>query len=413
MPVVNVPRPTWPNTPTQTKSGRVSAYNSRFGTTPPSLAAQAAAGASGIPSVQRPTNPTANVGFWSQDDRSYYGQDDDTMKRVQDALMPYWSTARENMKAYLADQGLVSSTGGATRMRDEVEMPFAQASNTMYQDILDKQKAAAFAREQFETESSMNLYNLLWSQFFNQWQLKGTDKGLKAPKDFPLFGDLFGSRYTDPYKSTSGPTGDANTEYVPRYSPNQGKTQGAKDSDASQAYQNAYLGFLKQQEANDNAQWKAGFDYTTGQTENESDPWSIMTDSAILNLQNNPEASGVKTLSGDELSQAFYSKFNIDIASLAAKGDPRAQKLYALIYGHAYNETASPLAGAAVGSMQPSSALGDIGSLFGKLGTSAVAVSPVGQVANSLGGLSGTPSLKDYSKNPVSIWDTLKGIWSK
>lgn len=266
---------------------------------------------------------------------------DPTRQRVQDALMPYWSTARENMKAYLADQGLISSTGGATRMRDEVEMPFAQASNTMYQDILDKQKAAAFAREQFETESSMNLYNLLWSQFFNQWQLKGTDKGLKAPKDFPLFGDLFGSRYTDPYKATSGPTGDANTEYVPRYSPNQGKTQGAKDSEASQAYQNAYLGFLKQQEANDNAQWKAGFDYTTGQSENESDPWSIMTDQAIINLQNNPEVSGVKTMSGDDLAGSFFSRFQIDIPSLASKGDQRALKLYALIYGHPYGSSSN------------------------------------------------------------------------
>ena len=255
--------------------------------------------------------------------------DSDSYRQTYDSVMPFWNQARSNMKSYLADQGMLSSTGGGRRFQNEVEMPYSQAANSMYADLEKQKRAEQFQREQqgwqnqFQqsqaySSNAMNFYNLLWSEYVNQWQLKGTDSGLRAPQDFPIFSQLYNSGYSQPTTSYNpSNVGDGNTEYVKRYSPNQGQTLDAKNSAASQAYQNAYLNYLKERAAASDSQWQAEFDATAGAAGTEvENPELEMEFKTMLAETSDELAAAVEA--GEMTKQEAWQQF-IRLASIFGK----------------------------------------------------------------------------------------------
>lgn len=265
------------------------------------------------PAPVYPTVPQAAVPQTTTLTGNPYGP----LQQTEDALMPFWERARANMKSNLADQGMLSSTGGWRRYDQEVEQPYAKAANVMYADLQKQARDEQYRATQSNVQNAQNLYNLLWSQYFNSWQLKGNDQGLRAPQDFPLFSNMASAQYQQPLQSYLPQNmGDANTEQVPRYSPNNGDTLDSKNAAASQAYQSAYLELAQQQAARDN---KA------------SDPWTQMASDVVTNQLMGKTTPGQNAYPTD-LFESFKAAYDIDLEAEVRAGNPRAEALIRSAY---------------------------------------------------------------------------------
>ena len=249
------------------------------------------------------------------------------MQQTNDAIMPYWKRARESMKADLADQGMLSSTGGWKRYSQEVEQPYAQAANTMYADLQKQARAEQFQGQQANVQNAMNLYNLLWSAYLNQVQLRPKNQP-KAPQDFPIFGNMYAANYLQPLSTympqqAGGPavSEEGNPEYVPRFQPNLGSIGAERDALAQQEYNKAYLSYLNRQAAEQRRQ----FDITNAaQNPPEKtmvemgNDWGAVTEYGLkLRIEGVPAESAIA---------AALNKFNIPIKAWLDEGSLQAEQ---------------------------------------------------------------------------------------
>ena len=257
---------------------------------------------------------------------------DPYMQQTNDAIMPYWERARKEMKSNLADQGMLSSTGGWKRYSQEVEQPYAQAANTMYADLQKQARAEQFQGQQANVQNAMNLYNLLWSAYLNQVQLR-PKKQPKAPMDFPIFGNMYNANYLQPLssylpKQAGGPavSPEGNPEYVPRYQPNLGSIGAERDALAQQEYNKAYLSYLNRQAAESKRQ----FDITNAA---QNPPQETMVE--MGNNWGKVTEYGIGLMlegaSSEQAINAALNKFNIPIKPWLDEGSEQAKRfIYAM-----------------------------------------------------------------------------------
>lgn len=245
--------------------------------------------------------------------------------QTNDAIMPYWNQARQNMKAQLADQGMLSSSAGLARYNREVEQPYAQAANTMYADLQKQARAEQFRQQQANVQNSQNLYNLLWSAYLNMYQLGGAKEANKVgrPNQFPIFGNVSNAAYQQPLSAyLPQNVGDPAKDYVSTVR-DAGQSLSERSFDAEQSYKKAYLDYL-------NRSLAAASSSRSGGGSDESDPWGEMTSIALQNT------TSETPLDASRMLAAFEASYGVDIEGLAASGDSRAQALYELIAGKKY-----------------------------------------------------------------------------
>jgi hypothetical protein len=344
---------------------------------------------------------------------------DPYMQQTNDAIMPYWERARKEMKSNLADQGMLSSTGGWKRYSQEVEQPYAQAANTMYADLQKQARAEQFQGQQANVQNAMNLYNLLWSAYLNQVQLR-PKKQPKAPMDFPIFGNMYNANYLQPLssylpKQAGGPavSPEGNPEYVPRYQPNLGSIGAERDALAQQEYNKAYLSYLNRQAAESKRQ----FDITNAAQNPPQETmvemgnnWGKVTEygiglmlegasseqaiNAALNKFNIPIKPWLDEGS-EQARQFIYAMFSDDPdmvdkdGNIVAKGKTARQKADEWIAAHSTRSFTSPAAppveSAAAGTLVPRSPRGNVLSRkWADLFTSSGAVKPQVRPVNNI-----------------------------
>jgi hypothetical protein len=148
------------------------------------------------------------------------------------AVSPQLRAAQDAINAAYADKGLTHSSAWAGSM--------AQAVGSDAQRSLDEQRRD----REFGTQAAMTLWEKINSA---ELQKKSLNRKYKTrfPKDYRMFSDLVAQRYLPP-KAGTGPIGDSNTEYVPRYDGNMGDTDAGRELDANIANQRA-LRALEQQ----------------------------------------------------------------------------------------------------------------------------------------------------------------------
>jgi hypothetical protein len=239
-----------------------------------------------------PSNPVGGAvnPFAAKRMQSRY--DGDASAYVNDALLPYWERARNEMRSSLADQGMLSSSAGMNRYSQNVEQPYAQAANTMYRDYINQRRSEDFTRRitadqearaaqqqdwsqdfagvqekraaqqqqwsqgfqtnQANAQNTMNLYNLLWSSYLQGYGLGGDELAnlIGRPNQFPMWADIYKLGYQQPASSFSSqnvgdPVSDQKqTDYVPMIRDTPPSLQ-QKQMEADNAYRSAYLNYLK------------------------------------------------------------------------------------------------------------------------------------------------------------------------
>ena len=239
--------------------------------------------------------------------------------QTNDAIMPYWNQARQNMKAQLADQGMLSSSAGLARYNREVEQPYAQAANTMYADLQKQARAEQFQQQQANVRNSQNLYNLLWSAYLNMYQLGGAKEANKVgrPNQFPIFGNVSNAAYQQPLSAyLPQNVGDPAKDYVSTVR-DAGQSLSERSFDAEQSYKKAYLDYLNRS--------LSAASSSGGGSKDESDPWGEMTSIALQNT------TSETPLDASRMLAAFEASYGVDIEGLAAQGDKRAAALLELL----------------------------------------------------------------------------------
>jgi len=283
----------------------------------------------------------------------YSRYEGDARQYVNDTLFPYWQRARDDMRANLVDQGMLSSSAGLQRYSQDVEQPYAQAANSMYRDYINQRTNEEFSRnmaqrqedraqqqedraaqnqtwsQQFQTgqansQNAQNLYNLLWSAYLNMYGVGGAAEANKLgrPADPDIFKQIQGLSYIQP-TSTYSPQniGDPVPDKYTRIR-DAGPSLAEKQADEDNAYRNAYLRIMQSQEAR-----AAKSDALGG------DVWAQMTDEATGN-----RLAGLDDTPGDnyyptQMLEMFKSKYKVDVEELVRQGDPRAEALVRSMYG--------------------------------------------------------------------------------
>ena len=178
---------------------------------------------------------------------------DEYYKQAQQMYAPFQQQAESAMRARLADQGLLSSTGGqgaVQRTGDEwrgraIEWG-TQQGNTMrdfaervrqYNQGYDLQnRQFADSRKQFSTQQAMRAWELQNALALSRQQWQGDDRGVTWARAPQLFSELYKTRYMgDPLEQRGDPIeqrpkGDPNNPW-PQYAQNYGKGLAARQED--------------------------------------------------------------------------------------------------------------------------------------------------------------------------------------
>lgn len=324
----------------------------------------------GATSSTQPASPTGGVNpFAAKRMQSRY--DGDASAYVNDALLPYWERARNEMRSSLADQGMLSSSAGMNRYSQDVEQPYAQAANTMYRDYINQRRSEDFTRRitadqearaaqqqewsqdfagiqerraaqqqewsqgfqtnQANAQNTMNLYNLLWSSYLQGYGLGGDELAnlIGRPNQFPMWADIYKLGYQQPsYSPWSQNMGDPvsdqkQTDYVPMIRDTPPSLQ-QKQMEADNAYRNAYLNYLK-------STGGGGGGGVGGAS--DDDKWAMMADEAAANRLNGLDETPGDNYYPTQMLEIFKAKYGVDIPALVAQGDGRAEALVRSMYG--------------------------------------------------------------------------------
>lgn len=319
-----------------------------------------------------PSNPVGGAvnPFAAKRMQSRY--DGDASAYVNDALLPYWERARNEMRSSLADQGMLSSSAGMNRYSQNVEQPYAQAANTMYRDYINQRRSEDFTRRitadqearaaqqqdwsqdfagvqekraaqqqqwsqgfqtnQANAQNTMNLYNLLWSSYLQGYGLGGDELAnlIGRPNQFPMWADIYKLGYQQPASSFSSqnvgdPVSDQKqTDYVPMIRDTPPSLQ-QKQMEADNAYRNAYLNYMKSTGGGGGGGGVGGM--------SGDDKWAMMADEAAANRLNGLDETPGDNYYPTQMLEIFKAKYDVDIPALVAQGDPRAEALVRSMYG--------------------------------------------------------------------------------
>ena len=319
-----------------------------------------------------PSNPVGGAVNPFATKRMQSRYDGDASAYVNDALLPYWERARNEMRSSLADQGMLSSSAGMNRYSQNVEQPYAQAANTMYRDYINQRRSEDFTRRitadqesraaqqqdwsqdfagvqekraaqqqewsqgfqtnQANAQNTMNLYNLLWSSYLQGYGLGGDELAnlIGRPNQFPMWADIYKLGYQQPASSFSSqnvgdPVSDQKqTDYVPMIRDTPPSLQ-QKQMEADNAYRNAYLNYMKSTGGGGGGGGVGGM--------SGDDKWAMMADEAAANRLNGLDETPGDNYYPTQMLEIFKAKYDVDIPALVAQGDPRAEALVRSMYG--------------------------------------------------------------------------------
>ena len=286
----------------------------------------------------------------------YSRYEGDARQYVNDTLFPYWQRARDDMRANLVDQGMLSSSAGLQRYSQDVEQPYAQAANSMYRDYINQRTNEEFSRnmaqrqedraqqqedraaqnqtwsQQFQTgqansQNAQNLYNLLWSAYLNMYGVGGAAEANKLgrPADPDIFKQIQGLSYIQP-TSTYSPQniGDPVPDKYTRIR-DAGPSLAEKQADEDNAYRNAYLNYMKSTAGSGG-----------GGSLSDEDKWAQMASDVQANYANALDDTVAGERHPTDLFEWFAGAYGIDLESILKNpNDPnyvRAQKLVRSAY---------------------------------------------------------------------------------
>ena len=251
------------------------------------------------------------------------------------SLRPGMDAETANYKAALADQGILSSTGGQGAIQ-MARQKYLGAANQTAMDESYRQQGMAENQRQFGASSAMKVWEMLNAKALAQKQLDSKSKPW-FPGQTAMFGDLAKNRYIAPTYSPNGPKGDPKEQQWPMRQEMNGNTDAGRTLDAQKA-DNAAMRAIQM------AQLKLQQDAArraAAAEDDANDPWAQITAMAFQNASTdinpddaaNPASLGFQAQAfPTQLMSAAQGTYGIDVMGEARKGNEKAVAVVKLMY---------------------------------------------------------------------------------
>lgn len=248
------------------------------------------------------------------------------------SLRPGMDAETANYKSALADQGILSSTGGQGAIQSARQNYLAKA-NQSAMDESYRQQGLAENQRQYDSGAALKVWEMLNARALG-WKSMVPSSKVKLPDQLKGFKNLSANSFLAPKYSPGGMTGDPKeNEYMAMVDAPKGKTQFEMQLDASnadnaanRAIQSAYLK-LAQDKAN--------------QEKDAADPWANITAAAFQNATNDidPTTKGFQAQAfPTQLMAAAQGTYGIDVLGEAKGGNEKAIAVVKMMYPQTWRQ---------------------------------------------------------------------------